>query len=128
MTDFDIIIIGAGPAGMSAALTAANGGLDVLLLDEQPHAGGQIYRNVKQNHSKQSWFGKSYSSGINLVDALNHIKLQNVLEQLFGVLKQINAYFGLKMVKVRFQQQYTLCLQMVRKNAHFLSLVGLYLE
>ena len=50
MTDFDIIIIGAGPAGMSAALTAANGGLDVLLLDEQPHAGGQIYRNVKQNH------------------------------------------------------------------------------
>ena len=40
MTDFDIIIIGAGPAGMSAALTAANGGLDVLLLDEQPHAGG----------------------------------------------------------------------------------------
>jgi len=75
MTDFDIIIIGAGPAGMSAALTAANGGLDVLLLDEQPHAGGQIYRNVKQNHSKQSWFGKSYSSGINLVDALNHIKI-----------------------------------------------------
>ena len=51
MTDYDIIIIGAGPAGMSAASVAANGGLDVLLLDEQPDAGGQVYRNIKQNET-----------------------------------------------------------------------------
>ncbi len=42
----DLIIIGAGPAGMSAALTAATLGLKTVLLDEQPRAGGQIYRNV----------------------------------------------------------------------------------
>ncbi len=42
----DLIIIGAGPAGMSAALTAAALGLKTVLLDEQPRAGGQIYRNV----------------------------------------------------------------------------------
>lgn len=41
----DLAIIGAGPAGMSAAITA-QGGLRCVLLDEQPRAGGQIYRNV----------------------------------------------------------------------------------
>jgi NADPH-dependent 2,4-dienoyl-CoA reductase/sulfur reductase-like enzyme len=44
----DIIIIGAGPAGMAAALTAAKLGLKAALLDEQPRPGGQIYRNVTQ--------------------------------------------------------------------------------
>lgn len=42
----DLIVIGAGPAGMAAALKAAGLGLKVALLDEQPRPGGQIYRNV----------------------------------------------------------------------------------
>lgn len=42
----DLIVIGAGPAGMSAALTGAAHGLKTLLLDEQLRPGGQIYRNV----------------------------------------------------------------------------------
>jgi NADPH-dependent 2,4-dienoyl-CoA reductase/sulfur reductase-like enzyme len=42
----DLVVIGAGPAGMSAALTAASYGLKTLVLDEQTRAGGQIYRNV----------------------------------------------------------------------------------
>jgi len=42
----DLIIIGAGPAGMAAALAAAKLGLKTALLDEQPRPGGQIYRNV----------------------------------------------------------------------------------
>ena len=42
----DLIIIGAGPAGMAAALTAAKLGLKTALLDEQPRPGGQIYRSV----------------------------------------------------------------------------------
>ena len=44
----DLIIIGAGPAGMAAALTAAKLGLSTALLDEQASPGGQIYRNVTQ--------------------------------------------------------------------------------
>lgn len=42
----DLVVLGAGPAGMSAAVTAAELGVKTLLLDEQPRAGGQIYRNV----------------------------------------------------------------------------------
>ena len=40
----DLLVVGAGPAGMSGALEAANAGLDVLVVDEQARAGGQIFR------------------------------------------------------------------------------------
>ncbi len=78
MSDVDLIIIGAGPAGMSAAATAARGGLKVLLLDEQGHPGGQIYRNVAKNGTSRSWLGKEYASGARLVEALDnpHISTQ----------------------------------------------------
>ena len=42
---FDLVIIGAGPAGMAAAVEAAGHKLSVLVLDEQPEEGGQIYRS-----------------------------------------------------------------------------------
>lgn len=44
MKRHDVIVIGAGPAGLAAAATAAAAGLDVLLLDEQPGPGGQVHR------------------------------------------------------------------------------------
>jgi thioredoxin reductase/bacterioferritin-associated ferredoxin len=40
----DLIVVGAGPAGMSAALAASSCGLSVVLLDEAPAAGGQVWR------------------------------------------------------------------------------------
>ena len=43
---YDFVIIGAGPAGLAAALEAAKQKLSVLVLDEQPEAGGQIYRSI----------------------------------------------------------------------------------
>ncbi|MBW9102978.1 FAD-dependent oxidoreductase [Paraburkholderia phenoliruptrix] len=41
---FDVIVVGAGPAGLHAALAAAREGATVALLDDNPHAGGQIWR------------------------------------------------------------------------------------
>jgi NADPH-dependent 2,4-dienoyl-CoA reductase/sulfur reductase-like enzyme len=43
---FDLVIIGAGPAGMGAAITATSHGLSTLVLDEQQEPGGQIYRAI----------------------------------------------------------------------------------
>ena len=71
MFDADLIIIGAGPAGMAAAVTAAQGGLRVLMLDEQSRAGGQIYRNVG-NGKARAWLGKDYAAGKVLVTVLDH--------------------------------------------------------
>jgi thioredoxin reductase len=39
-----IVIVGAGPAGLSAAVEAANRGAHVTLVDEAQRPGGQIYR------------------------------------------------------------------------------------
>ncbi len=48
--DYEVLVVGAGPAGMKAALTAARHGLAVLLLDDNPAVGGQIWRG-EQNKS-----------------------------------------------------------------------------
>lgn len=42
---FDILIVGAGPAGMAAALAAAPSGASIGMLDDNPAAGGQIWRD-----------------------------------------------------------------------------------
>lgn len=41
---FDIAIVGAGPAGLAAALAAANSGMRIALVDDNPQAGGQVWR------------------------------------------------------------------------------------
>jgi NADPH-dependent 2,4-dienoyl-CoA reductase/sulfur reductase-like enzyme len=71
----DVIVIGAGPAGMAAATSAAGAGLATLLLDEQPRAGGQIYRDVGRVASEQprvaQLLGPDYLRGASLVSALD---------------------------------------------------------
>jgi NADPH-dependent 2,4-dienoyl-CoA reductase/sulfur reductase-like enzyme len=43
----DLAVIGAGPAGLAAAVRARRLGLSVTLLDEQPAPGGQIWRAIE---------------------------------------------------------------------------------
>lgn len=44
MPDFDVLVLGGGPAGVNAALAASAAGLKVALFDENTAAGGQVYR------------------------------------------------------------------------------------
>lgn len=44
----DIAVIGAGPAGLAAALAAARSGKQVMILDDNPRPGGQIWRDGPQ--------------------------------------------------------------------------------
>jgi len=67
----DLIVIGAGPAGMAAAFTAASLGLKTVLLDEQPGAGGQIYQNVTRADARvAALLGPDYMRGRTLADQL----------------------------------------------------------
>jgi NADPH-dependent 2,4-dienoyl-CoA reductase/sulfur reductase-like enzyme len=42
--DFDIVVIGAGPAGLAAACEAIRLGKRVAIVDDNPRAGGQVWR------------------------------------------------------------------------------------
>ena len=73
MTEVDIIILGAGPAGMAAARTAAEGGAKVLLIDEQTSPGGQIYRSILNvPNERAAILGPDYGQGRPLAKALDH--------------------------------------------------------
>ncbi len=41
---FDLVVVGAGPGGLAAAGAAAESGMRVCLVDDNPGAGGQIWR------------------------------------------------------------------------------------
>jgi NADPH-dependent 2,4-dienoyl-CoA reductase/sulfur reductase-like enzyme len=49
MTHAEVIVIGAGPAGIAAATTAAEHGSSVILLDDNAAPGGQIWRGGPRN-------------------------------------------------------------------------------
>ena len=75
----DLAIIGAGPEGMAAAAEAANHGLSVTLLDEQPRAGGQIYRDVDRVAPLRGGIlGADYAHGTGLTAGLQHDAINHV--------------------------------------------------
>lgn len=68
---YPLVVIGAGPAGLSAAATAASHGVETALLDEQPAPGGQIYRNIEKVPERRAeLLGGEYRHGADLVAAL----------------------------------------------------------
>ena len=64
----DVAVIGAGPAGMAVATFCAEHGLNVVVLDEQPAPGGQIYRGITNVSERiRKVLGPDYSAGDALV-------------------------------------------------------------
>lgn len=52
MSDPRIVIVGAGPAGMEAALTLVRSGLRPIVIDAAACSGGQIYRRPPASHKR----------------------------------------------------------------------------
>ena len=46
MQRFDLIVVGAGPAGLSAAIEAAEKGMRVIVFDENAKPGGQLFKQI----------------------------------------------------------------------------------
>lgn len=67
---YDVVIVGAGPAGLAAAAVVADAGLATLLVDENPDLGGQVYRAIRTTPvTDRSVLGPDYWHGAGLVDA-----------------------------------------------------------
>lgn len=76
---YDLAVIGAGPAGLAAATTAAGLGLDTALFDEQPAPGGQIYRAITETPlGERSVLGEDYWHGTTLVEPFRQSGAQYV--------------------------------------------------
>jgi NADPH-dependent 2,4-dienoyl-CoA reductase/sulfur reductase-like enzyme len=67
---FDVIVVGAGPAGIAAALAAADSGKSVGLIDDNPTAGGQIWRGSQSAPRKSAssiWFNRLRKSAVQII-------------------------------------------------------------
>ncbi len=81
----DILVIGAGPAGLSAALTARRCGAAVVLLDERTASGGQYYKPVAASHETATPPDRQFRDGALLLDAAHAAGVEILQEALvFG--------------------------------------------
>lgn len=67
---FELAVIGAGPSGMEAAISAAEAGVKTVLIDNYPKAGGQYYRAIPRgfhiiNKTRTEKEGEELSEAVN---------------------------------------------------------------
>ena len=63
---FDVFVVGGGPAGVAAAASAAEGGARVGLVDDNPSLGGQIWRGEAMNVESDAalWIDRLRAAGV----------------------------------------------------------------
>lgn len=61
---FDVAIIGAGPAGLTAATELARAGKRVILLDENWRTGGKLRGQLHEEHGGHWWNGPELADGL----------------------------------------------------------------
>lgn len=78
MKEYDVIVVGAGPAGLGAAIEAAKAGAAVLLLDENDLPGGQLFKQIhKFFGSKAHYAGtRGYLIGQQLLQEARDAKVE----------------------------------------------------
>ena len=68
---FDVLVVGGGPAGMAAAVSASKSVARVAIVDENPNLGGQIWRGEGSDgsHSTEpsSWQSRVRTAGVTLL-------------------------------------------------------------
>jgi NADPH-dependent 2,4-dienoyl-CoA reductase/sulfur reductase-like enzyme len=71
--DFDVVVVGAGPAGLAAACRASECGKQVAMLDDNPQPGGQIWRGASKEAAvwvrRAKQLGVEWMAGARVFDA-----------------------------------------------------------
>ena len=75
MTELDLLVVGGGPAGLSAAYEAGKRGLRVLLVDEGISPGGQLVKQTHKFFGNENFYGyvRGFAIGKELADNLKEI-------------------------------------------------------
>jgi len=81
MKRYDLIVVGAGPAGLSAAIEAAKCGLQVIVFDENANPGGQLFKQVHKFFGSKEHKAKirGFRIGEQLLAEANQLGVQVVL-------------------------------------------------
>lgn len=107
MKRFDLIIVGAGPSGLSAAVEAAKRGLEVVVFDENEKPGGQLFKQIhkffgsKEHRAKVRGFvigeqllKEADEAGVKVVLNATVIGLYQDKEVVVKIGEEINHYKG----------------------------------
>lgn len=81
MNRYDVIIVGAGPAGLSAAIEAAKRGLKVVVFDENAKPGGQLFKQIHKFFGSKEHKAKirGFNIGEQLLAEANALGVEVVL-------------------------------------------------
>ena len=81
MKRYDLIIVGAGPSGLSAAIEAAKRGLEVVVFDENEKPGGQLFKQIHKFFGSKEHRAKirGFVIGQQLLDEADKVGVKVVL-------------------------------------------------
>lgn len=81
MKRYDLIIVGAGPSGLSAAIEAAKRGLRVVVFDENEKPGGQLFKQIHKFFGSKEHRAKvrGYVIGQQLLEEADQVGVEVVL-------------------------------------------------
>ena len=74
MSKYDVIIVGAGPAGLAAAIACRKHDLNVAVLDEFPYAGGRLLGQLHEEPNGEWWNG--IAEGEKLIEEANKLNTE----------------------------------------------------
>lgn len=72
---YDLIVIGAGPAGLSAAIEAAKNGMKPIVFDENAKPGGQLFKQIHKFFGSKEHKAKirGFNIGYELLEEANKL-------------------------------------------------------
>ncbi|MBQ7432001.1 MAG: FAD-dependent oxidoreductase [Lachnospiraceae bacterium] len=82
MKHYDMIIVGAGPAGLSAAIEAAKRGMKVVVYDENAKPGGQLFKQIHKFFGSREHYAKirGFQIGEKLLAEASELGVEVVLD------------------------------------------------
>lgn len=100
MKRYDLIVIGAGPAGLSAAIEGANKGLKVAVFDENAQPGGQLFKQIHKFFGSKEHKAKirGFDIGAELLETAKEVgvdvKLNATVIGLYPLKEVVISYMG----------------------------------
>ncbi|MEE3393943.1 MAG: FAD-dependent oxidoreductase [Lachnospiraceae bacterium] len=85
MERFDLIVVGAGPSGLSAAIEAAKAGAQVVVFDENMRPGGQLFKQIHKFFGSKEHRARIFGIGTGQQEHQS-LNLASSIPETFGML------------------------------------------